>query len=271
MSTDEFDDDWGHEEERPPDPAERSATEELRAFVEARRTEVFFARQIEVVHERNYFHWISNRALRTLRGLGVLAAERRDLETGGSILLLWHRGFRYYRRAATKLVRLVEEYADPNIGAALGLQGELLVLEGFAKEKFVLHGRNTRSHEGREASGSGHDLDFVFKRDDESYGVEVKNTLGYMQHEELEAKIRLCRELDLRPVFVARMLPKTWIKEIVDAGGFALILGHQLYPWAHRELAQRVKMELGLPVDAPRALEEGTMRRFTRWHERPKR
>lgn len=69
-------------------------------------------------------------------------------------------------------------------------------------------------------------------------------------------------------MFAARMLPKSWVKEIVDAGGFALILGYQLYPWAHRELARRVRDELGLPVDAPRALEEGTIRRFTRWHAR---
>jgi hypothetical protein len=45
------------------------------------------------------------------------------------------------------------------------------------------------------------------------------------------------------------------------------ILKYQLYPWAHRDLARRVRAELGLPVDAPRALEEGTMMRFLRWHE----
>jgi hypothetical protein len=31
-------------------------------------------------------------------------------------------------------VNLVEEYADPNIGAALGLHAELLILEGFIKK-----------------------------------------------------------------------------------------------------------------------------------------
>jgi hypothetical protein len=36
---------------------------------------------------------------------------------------------------------------------------------------------------------------------------------------------------------------------------------------AHRDLPRRVRMELGLPVDAPRAPEEGTAARFLRWHE----
>jgi hypothetical protein len=88
------------------------------------------------------------------------------------------------------------------------------------------------------------------------------------EYKEFETKVRLCKILDVRPVFVARMLPKTWIHELVEAGGFALILKYQLYPWTHKELAKRVAGELGLPVDAPRALSEGTMQRFMKWHRK---
>jgi len=62
------------------------------------------------------------------------------------------------------------------------------------------------------------------------------------------------------------MLPKTWINEVISAGGYAMILKYQLYPWTHVDLAKRVAKELGLPVDAPRALAEGTMDRFMKWH-----
>lgn len=95
----------------------------------------------------------------------------------------------------------------------------------------------------------------------------MKNTLRYIEYEEFRTKIELCRTLGITPVFAVRMLPKSWIHELNNAGGFALILKYQLYPWAHRDLARRVRAELGLPVDAPRALEEGTMMRFLRWHE----
>jgi len=165
-------------------------------------------------------------------------------------------------------VRLVEEYAAPNIGGALGLQGEAMVLEGFARKQFIMHGRNTRTFGSRTWTKTEHDLDFIFERDQIAYGIEVKNTLGYMEYGDWRVKIEICQALGLKPVFAARMLPKSWVKEVVDAGGFGLILKYQLYPWAHRDLARRVREELGLPVDAPRALEDGTMERFVGWHRR---
>lgn len=170
--------DWDGEEERD-DPALVRAVGEISEFFESRHTEVFFSRQVEVLHERSYFHWISNRAIRAVREQGEIRSERRDLATGGHIQRLWHRSLRYWRRPATRLVRLVEEYAAPNIGAALGLQGEALVLEGFARQQFVLHGRSIRAFRARESLRGEYDLDFIFERDGESYGVEVKNTLGY--------------------------------------------------------------------------------------------
>ena len=113
---------------------------------------------------------------------------------------------------------------------------------------------------------SAHDLDFIFEKEGEAYGVEVKNTLGYMDYRELDAKIALSLDIGVRPVFAARMLPKSWVHEVQAAGGFSLILKCQLYPPTHRDLARRVRDELDLPVDTPRALADGTMGRFERWH-----
>jgi len=47
-----------------------------------------------------------------------------------------------------------------------------------------------------------------------------------------------------------------------------MILKYQLYPWTHADLARRVARELGLPVDAPKALADGTMNKFENWHRR---
>ncbi len=141
-----------------------------------------------------------------------------------------------------------------------------MILEGFARRQFVMRARNTNVFENIAWTETAHDLDFIFEKDGLAYGIEVKNTLGYMPYEELVVKIELCETLGLRPIFAVRMLPKTWAYEIVQAGGYALILKYQLYPWTHRELARRVREEFGLPVDAPRALGEGTMDRFVRWH-----
>jgi hypothetical protein len=260
---------WGDGEidDRPPDPKQEQAREVLEGFFEDDPQRVYFSRQIEVLHEAYWYHWITNRALRELVGNGVIRSEARALKNSGPIHLMWHRKYRYFKRDAQRVVDLVEEYANPNISGALGIQGELLVLEGFAQRQFVLRGRHTREFEDRRWEESEHELDFIFERDGVGYGVEVKNMLGYMDHDELELKIRLCGQLGVKPVFVARMLPKSWIKEIVDAGGFALVLKYQLYPVTHLDLARRVNQELGLPVDAPRALAMGTVDRFVRWHE----
>jgi len=125
-----------------------------------------------------------------------------------------------------------------------------------------LEGRETNKYREAVWSESDHNLDFIFSRDGSAYGVEVKNSLAYIDKDEFDIKIRLCESLGITPVFVVRMLPKTWAWELIQRGGFALVLKYQLYPWAHRHLAKRVASELGLPVDAPRRLEEATMRGF---------
>jgi hypothetical protein len=248
------------------DPQQTLARQKVEEYIDAHPENVFFSRQIEVIHEAQFFHWVTNRAIHDLENSGRIRTEWRQLRTGGQIKLLWRKTFRYYRREAERIIRLVEEYADPNIGTALGLHGELMVLEGFAKCQFVTKGRNTNRFGAIEWTRTAHDLDFIFERDARAYGVEVKNMLGYMDYDEFKLKIELCKHLGIVPVFAARMLPKVWVNELWRQGGFALILKWQLYPPTHKELSKRVQSELGLPVDSPRALSDGTMARFMDWH-----
>lgn len=101
-----------------------------------------------------------------------------------------------------------------------------------------------------------------------AYGVEVKNTLSYMDEGEFQIKMKICEHLGIAPVFAVRMLPKSWTIELIRRGGYAMILKHQLYPWSHLDLAKRVASELGLPIDAPRKLKDGTMDKFLNWHNK---
>ena len=253
-------------DERPPDPQQKKARERLRFLFSENPKQVFFSRQLEVLLEGEFFHWVTSRAVHELVAEGLVLSEVRTLRWGNQIALFWHRGYRYYRRGATAVAQLVEEYSDPNIGGALGLQGEAMVLEGLARRQFVMIGRKVQEYKGRQWAESGHDLDFAFERDGRAYGIEVKNTLGYPDYDEFKLKTELATELGLVPMWCSRMLPKSWVNELNKVGGFALILKYQLYPWGHRELARRVADELGLPVDAPRSLAEGTMDRFVQWH-----
>src|SRR5678816_4019803 len=199
---------------------EKDAREHLRPFFEQHRDRVFFSRQLEVQNEDQYFHWVTNRAIRDLEGEGLINTEIRRLPRAGTIKLLWHRSNRYYKREANRVIALVDEYANPNISEFIGLQGEIMVLEAFARCQFVTQGREMNSFRSQIWSETDHDLDFVFERDSITYGVEVKNTLGYMDYAEFRLKIRLCRHLGLRPIFVVRMFPRSWMHELITAGGF---------------------------------------------------
>lgn len=253
---------------RPPDPKQEEARTHLEKFFEDHKEDVFFSRQLEVQNEARYFHWVTNRAISELKDSGLINSETRKLNWGGTISLYWHYSYRYPKRKASALVKLVEEYSSPEIGGLLGLHGEIMILEGFSRFQFVRLARNVNEYAGKKWERTKHNLDFIFERDGIRYGIEIKNTLGYMDYDEFRVKKQICRHLELKPVFIVRMIPKTWIKELNDEGGFALILKYQLYPWTHKALAKKVSDTLNLPVDAPRELQDGTMQRFIKWHEK---
>lgn len=212
---------WQSTDDESLDVYEKDAREHLRPFLEQNRDRVFFSRQLEVQNEDRYFHWITNRAIRDLEAEGLIKSEVRKLPRAGTIKLLWHRSYRYYKREASRIIALVDEYANPNISEFIGLQGEIMVLDAFARYQFVTQGREMNSFGGEIWRETDHDLDFIFERDGVAYGVEVKNTLGYMDYEEFQIKIRLCRHLRLRPVFVVRMFPRSWMHELITAEGSA--------------------------------------------------
>ena len=149
------------------------------------------------------------------------------------------------------------------------MQGEHLVLAAFARCQYVLVGEETSEYGGKKWEVSGHDLDFVFEKGGIGYGVEVKNTLGYLDVIEFVTKIRMCLYLGLKPVFAVRYIPKTWIEALIEVGGYAMIMGHQFYPWTHADLAREIRENLSLPVDTPRRIEAGTMQRFENWAAKP--
>jgi len=240
----------------------------LKELFSNEKESVFYSRQLEIRFEDDYFHWITNRAISELIQEGYIKSETRKLITGNEIKLLWNKNYRYYKRGANKIVDIIQELSNPNIGASLGTHCELLVLEGFAKQEFILKGRNCKECNGKVWEKTDHDMDFIFCKDSVCYGVEVKNKLGYMEKTEIDVKIKLCKHLGIKPVFVVRMIPKTWINEIINNGGFVLILKYQLYPLYNKDFADRIKSILDLPVGYPKSLKEETMHRFIKWHKK---
>jgi len=255
---------------KPKDTAEERARARLLAHFEDNADRVFYSRQLEILFEREYFHWVTNRAVRGLIAEGRIRTETRQLSIGSELKLLWHRNYRFYKREADNVYRLVDEYASAATDGALGMQGELLVLAAFAKQRFVLIAEEANAYGGTTWTKTGHDLDFIFERDGIGYGIEVKNTLGYLDIGEFLTKIQLARHIGVTPVFAVRALPKSWIDALVRSGGYAMIMGFQLYPWTNQDLAKRVRETLGLPVDTPKRIQQGTMQRLENWIASPR-
>ncbi|HLC41871.1 MAG TPA: hypothetical protein VJO34_09630 [Methylomirabilota bacterium] len=95
----------------------------------------------------------------------------------------------------------------------------------------------------------------------------MKNTLDYIPIEELNVKLEMCGFLGFKPLFIMRYAPKNYMKKIIDAGGIGLLFEHQLYPFGYEALAKRVRDELGLKVDCPTRIADGTMERLVKAHQ----
>lgn len=248
------------------DPALPAAKKHLlENFFASGTKRVYYQRQLQVLSENEFFHWITAFALADLVADGAIGTATEPFR-GSQIRFYWPKGYRDLKRA-TKAVRdLVATMAEPAFAIGIGRHGETMVDAALPKIGMKPLARNVRAFEGREWNETGHDLDRILELDGIRYGVEIKNQLQYIERDEFTAKLNMCSALKLRPLFVVRMLPRSYMNEIYLRGGYAMIMKYQLYPHGSESLAKRVQASLGLPVDAPPAILDGTLERFRNWH-----
>lgn len=267
-------DDWEgprpdeEELERPRDPQTDLAKAALLERIQA-EDRVFYVQQLEVLHEKQFFHWITGRALRELITEGRVNAEFQELSPDVHIRLVTRRSYRYWKREGQTVVDLVRQFSEPAFSRAIGSYGETLVDAALGGLGTRLLGRDVSAIDGRKWTRTGHNLDRAVEIDGIRYGIEIKNTLKYIDAVELEIKLQMCKLLGLRPLFVVRMMPRTWAwgQVIKGAGGFVLMLGEQYYPVGHDTFAAAVRAGLLLPVSCPKRLPDGPVERFSRWHQ----
>ena len=254
------------DEERPRDPVVDQAKDAIRAFFDRERANVFYKQQLEVIFEEAFFHWVTSRALSELAAEGHIVVEREELPSIGTIMMYRAPTHRYWRRQAQEVIALVGQFSAPAFTAGLGAQGELMFDAALPTVGFLPTARKVKAHGGKEWKESEHDLDRVFERDGIAYGAEIKNTLKYIPRAELTVKIKMCQNLGLRPLFIVRAAPKSYINEVRLLGGFTCVFKYQLYPFGQKPFAEKVHDALRLPVDSPGRIADGTVQRFLKWH-----
>ena len=78
----------------------------------------------------------------------------------------------------------------------------------------------------------------------------------------------MCEFFGVRPLFIMRYAPQTYMWEIINnKKGYGMVFKSQIYDLSQKALVETMKSELGLPVDCPRAIPDGILERFKRWHE----
>lgn len=229
---------------------------------------VFYMKQLEVLFEKQFFHWITGKAINELIAEGTLRAEEVPLLKETKVKFVFNRSHRYYKREIRKCVEVVRQYSTPEIAIACGRQAEVLFFNALVAEGFLAKGQNVNEYQSKKWEKTEHDLDFILERDGRSYGCEVKNTWSYIDEEELRIKLEMCDYLGLKPLFIMRGSPKSYNYEIVKKGGYAMIYEAQIYPFGQTALVKRIRNVLGLTVDCPRAIPEGIIKRFIGWHEK---
>jgi len=254
-------------EQRVPDTYFKEAQAEIRKLYEDNRESVFYLRQLQVKLEKKYFHWVTNNALTGLLKIGYLKDYKIEKGTGTSRRYFIHRSNRYPLRAIKKLEEIIEEYSQDNVTRGCGYRAEDLFCKALALRGFMPIGTKIKQYHGKIWTETEHDLDFVFTRDGIDYGCEIKNTLGYIDKRILDIKIRMCAFFNLKPLFIMRYSPKTYNKLIFDNGGFALIFETQIYELGQVELVKKIKEVAGLPVICSKAIPDGIIDRFEKWHQ----
>ncbi len=224
--------------------------------------------QLEIFFEKEFFHWITTKALAELRNSGRIGSSIEALADVGQIRFYFHIKNRYWKRKSTEIRKLVTKFSESNFTAALGNQGETLVDAALPSVGFIPRARNVSEFNGVPWTRTGHNLDRAFEKDGVFYGTEIKNRLSYISRDELYTKLEICDFLRIRPLFVARMMPKSYIHELHKRGGFALLMGRQFYPFGSGQFAAEVREKLNLPVDTPTRLADGTLQRLLNYHER---
>lgn len=244
------------------------AQNDIKHLYEKDRERVFYIRQLQVKFEKKYFHWITNNALLELLNYGYLKDIRLQKEKGTSTHFFIHKSNRYARRVINKMKKIIEEYSQEHITRSCGHRAEDLFCSALALKGFMPVAKKVRAYEGKKRERTGHDLDFVFKKDEIAYGCEIKNKLGYIEKEELDVKLEMCEFLKLKPLFIMRYSPKTYNEMIYKQGGFALIFETQIYELSQERLVNEIKENLGLPVICSKAIPDGIIDRFEKWHKK---
>jgi hypothetical protein len=147
-----------------------------------------------------------------------------------------------------KRANLIQKFSDWTILKGIGEYAEFLFESMFKINGFSIIGENSNEFNGLKWTRTDHDLDYIITKDNITYGVEIKNTLPYIEKEEFSIKIDMCNYLGIIPLFILRYAPNIQLNEIKEHNGFILRFKTWIFPPGQYNLVKDVWNNLRLPI-----------------------
>lgn len=246
----------------------------LRELFKEKKEDLFWTKELQIGFEKikhegktkTPFHWVIYHALQDLENEGFLIKEKM-----GNAVFYRHRSYRYYKRRMKEKLELIEENSKDDVSDFCGTWAENLFKIAFGREGFTILKENFNSINGKKWKKTDHDLDIAVEKDNLIYGVEIKNQLKYIDKEQLEIKMDICKYLDIIPVFLVRNSPSTRNYDLVISnGGFIKLFMKRIYPPPYRELVEKLKKETLLKdaIEIRSDVSDTFLNNFLSWHEK---
>lgn len=166
-----------------------------------------------------------------------------------------------------RITNHVNRYSHPRIRDVLGRHLHALVknelrIQGF---KIIDEGR-VNSYNGKEWEDTKHNIDLLAEHKEKqlTIGVEVKNELDMMDRSELKIKLKLCKKLEIIPIFACRWL-EPYRQEIIDNGGFLWQFKTQMYPIGFEAFVKVMKQKFGFAVKVSTEISKKSVNEFENW------
>lgn len=221
----------------------------------------YHRKQIEVLFEDKYDHWDTNKAvdklvvsgfLKMVKVKGMNFVFRADLET--------------YKEEANRRFDIVQKYSHPTITSANGQWAEKITEFTFKAHGFEVVGFHTNKYLDRKWTTTNENLDLIIAKDNIAYGIEVKNTLSYMEVNEFTNKVEMCRYLGLRPLWILRAAPEIQFNTMKARNGLILRFKTQMFPYGQEDLVKEIWSFMRLPVGVKAELPPKIVNFFLQTH-----
>lgn len=254
------------------EPYIQRAKQTLKEFFRKRKTPFYF-RQLQVYFESESYHITTAQAIYELVDEGLLKTIPYQVGANKVVFVVSTKVAQNEKTQRTleshmrTIAKVVAKYDSSEVSKDLGDHFESLVTQELRANQLHIDSIHTRSYKGKEWTATNHTLDLIADYEDgPAFGIEAKNQLASIERMELYVKLAMCKYLGLKPIFIVRYMPWSFVPYVTAEGGFVLTLGDQIYPLGYRKLCQEIQDKLSLSESqVSKRLKDLAPKMRTRW------